>query len=99
MGIKNHGINVVGYASLTVTDSAEPLVDIPAKANRAFFTVETSGLRWRGDGTAPTSSEGHALAVNDSISFTGANYRSMLDGILFITTTSDSAVLKVTYFD
>lgn len=100
MGTKNYGINIVGYESLAVSETtAVGLASIPAKANRAFFTCETVSVRWRADGTDPTITEGHVLAKDDSISFTGANYRSMLQGIMFISTTTADGVLKATYFD
>lgn len=101
-------LNVVDYATLTVSSTAVSLADAsPAYANgkvngktvrRAFFTVETDAVRWRSDGTAPTTTEGHVMAVNTSLSFTGANYRQLLKDIQFIRVTSDAA-LKITYFD
>ena len=96
------GINVLDYATLAV-DGAVTLVDdasptLPGQCKRVYITSETDAVRWRADGTAPSASEGHVLAVNDSISFTGANYRQLLENITFIKVTN-AAALKITYFD
>lgn len=98
------GMNIIDYATLAVADSAVTLVTnasptLPAGAQRAYFTVETADIRWRADGTAPTADEGHILADGDSISFTGSNYRQLLENIQFIRDTSTSGALKITYFD
>lgn len=97
------GINVIDYATLTVSSAVVTLVSdasptLPAGANRAYFTVETAGIRWRGDGTDPDANEGHLLSSGDSLSLTGSNYRQLLENIKFIADSTDGA-LKVTYFD
>jgi len=96
-------INVLGHGTMSVSNVAKNLtasmdVDLPAKCKRAFITVETDAVRWRADGTAPTATEGHVIAAADSISFTGGNYRQLLENIQFIRVTTDATV-KVTYFD
>jgi len=98
------GVNIIGYATLAVSSSAVNLVDnasptLPARANRMFITCETQAVRWRADGTAPTATEGHVLAANDSISFTGIIYRQLLEKIQFIATAAGNGALKITYFD
>lgn len=54
------------YASATVTGSAQTLaqlgVTIPAWATMAFVTPETGAIRYRCDGTAPTSAVGQPIA-------------------------------------
>jgi len=96
------GINVIDYATLAVAASVVALTDasptLPATAKRMYITAETDAVRWRADGEDPTTSEGHVLAVNDSISFTGANYRQLLEKIRFIKQTN-TAALKITYYD
>lgn len=96
------GINTIDYAVLAVSNTAVGLASstpaLPAKAKRVYITCETDAIRWRADGTDPTDSEGHPLAANASISFTGANYRSLLESIKFIRVTADAA-LKITYYD
>ena len=97
------GINILSYATLAVSTSAVGFADastaLPGQCKRVFITAETQAARWRADGTAPTSTEGHVLAAADSISFTGANYRQLLENIKFIATASGDSALKITYFD
>lgn len=98
------GVNIVDYATLAVSSSAVTLVTnasptLPARANRAYITCETQPVRWRADGTDPTATEGHTIAKDDSISFTGINYRQLLERITFIATSAGDGALKITYFD
>jgi len=96
--------NVVAYATLTVSNVGAGVglssasTPITTKTKRAIITVETDQVRWRGDGTAPSSTEGHLLNNGDSLQFLDANYESLLRAILFIRVTAD-AKLKITYFD
>jgi hypothetical protein len=100
------GINVVGYDTMTVSNAGAGLpfstgcttTGLPDRAKRVFITSETDAVRWRADGTAPAANEGHYLAKDDSISFTGADYRQLLEKMLFIRVTNN-ATLKVTFFD
>lgn len=91
-------MNVLLYTVKSVSNTAVALPTIPAKAKRVYITSETDAVRWRADGTDPTAAVGHVLAKDDSISFTGANYRSLLENIRFIRVTNDAS-LKITYFD
>jgi len=96
------GINIIDYATLSVAASVVALTDgspsLPDTAKRMYITCETDAVRWRADGTDPTTSEGHQLASGDSISFTGANYRQLLEKIRFSKVTN-TAALKITYYD
>jgi len=95
-------INIIDYAILSVAASIVGLANstpaLPSKAKRVYITTETDAIRWRADGTNPSTSEGHVLAVNDSISFTSANYRQLLEKIRFSKVTN-TAALKITYYD
>jgi len=98
------GINVVGYATLAVSTLPVDLITdgdptLPSQAKRVYITCETQKVRWRADGDAPTSTEGHILAKDDSISFTSANHRQLLEKIEFIATSDGDGKLKITYFD
>lgn len=61
----------------------------------AFMTLETGGIRWRADNTAPTLTEGHVLSSGESITLIGytniSNFKSLA-------TATPTGVLKVTYF-
>lgn len=94
------------YESVTVTDSATALTATTYKeskevktnsdrgAARAIITVETAQLRYRYDGSDPTSAEGHILNINDVLVLVGTDAISQFRGIR---TGGTSAVLKVTY--
>jgi hypothetical protein len=89
------------YASLAVSSAAVDLSNatpaLPANAIGALITVEGDQVRFRSDGTAPTSAEGHLLNVDDVLSFVGANFQEVLETIQFIRVTGD-ATLRITYF-
>ena len=91
-------MNVLLYTVKTVSNVSVALPTIPSGAKRVYITTETDAVRWRADGTAPTDAVGHLLPKDDSISFTGANYRSLIENIRFIRVTNDAS-LKITYFD
>ncbi len=95
-------VNALDMGTLTVSTTAVGLSSaspvLPDACNRAFITAENDAVRWRADGTDPTSSIGHVLAKNDSISFTSINYHGFLKKIRFIRVTTD-ATLRITYFD
>jgi len=95
--------NVVGggstpfdYESVTVEDSAIGLTSATyLDATRAEMTLETAQIRFRADGTNPTSSEGHPVYVGDVIILDSA---AQIAGFKAIRTGTTSGVLKVTYF-
>lgn len=99
MGLKET-TNVMGYQQITSLSSAASLTVpsvIPstgeiASPTRAVIICETQAVRWRDDGTAPTSSVGMPLAVGQPLSYDGN-----LKKIQFIEQTA-SAKLNVTYY-
>jgi len=98
------GINVIDYSTLAVSTAAVSLgtnasPTLPGKAKRMYITAESQAARWRADGEDPTATEGHVLAAADSLSFTGANYRQLLEKIRFIATSAGDSALKITFFD
>jgi hypothetical protein len=94
------------YESVTVADTAKELTaatyaekkevinNAARGAVRAIITVETAQLRYRYDGSDPTSSEGHILNINDVLVLVGTDAIEQFRGIR---TGGTSAVLKVTY--
>lgn len=90
------------YESVTVDNTTggvrfTKLTHTPAAGNpakRAIVTVETAQIRYKIDGGAPTSSEGHILNVNDVLSINGQgninNFRAIRVG-------STSGVIKCTF--
>lgn len=81
----------LGYEQVTGLSSAKALT-VPNGAKRALITATTQAVRWRDDGTNPTSSVGMPLAVNVTILYTGD-----LSALKFIEQTA-SAVLNVSYY-
>ena len=76
---------------------------MPSQAKGALITVETDQVRWRDDGTDPTSSEGHLLNAGDVLTFDSwsvpkLNWRQVLNAIKVIRVTND-AKLKISWYD
>ena len=87
------------FERVTVTDSAIGLTELTYNAGgsshkRAFITVDVGQLRYRYDGSDPTSSVGHIASFGDSIIIEGAvnikNFKAIRAG-------DQSATLSVTY--
>lgn len=57
----------VGYCQLTATGTAALVSTctggIPVGASVAYISVETANIRWRDDGTAPTTSAGMPIVA------------------------------------
>lgn len=82
----------LGYSQITSLSSAVGLGTIPAGATRALITVEGQPVRWRDDGTNPTTSVGMPLAAGDIIDYDGN-----LSALKFIETAS-GAKLNVYFY-
>ena len=65
----------LGYCQLTSIDSSTLLsscTDFPASATRAVIIPEAQAIRYRDDGTAPTTTVGFPVAVGVTVDYTGA---------------------------
>lgn len=86
------------YESITVADTAIGLTAGKLTTERrpiqAFITVETAEIRYRWDGTDPTTSEGHLLQPMDTLIVEGVGNMSL---IKFVRTGATSGTLKVSY--
>jgi hypothetical protein len=82
------------YESLTVAASAVGCVTSDSAIKRAVITTETAEIRFRYDGTDPTSSEGHLAPAGTTIVVTGWTNISRFRAIR---TTATSATLKWTF--
>jgi hypothetical protein len=97
-------MNCLNYDYLTVSSTAVGLESgsegMPSGAKGVVITVEDADVRYRMDGTDPTTTEGHLLSVNDVLSFPSwqGNWKSVLAKIKFIAVSGD-ADLKISYFD
>jgi predicted hotdog family 3-hydroxylacyl-ACP dehydratase len=83
--------NSLGYQQITSLSAAAGLTP-PASAVRALVQAETQAVRWRDDGTDPTTTVGMTLAAGASL-----EYEGQLAAIRFIEVTA-SAKLNVAYF-
>jgi hypothetical protein len=101
-------INCIGYSYLTVADTAiglsSAVTKMPDGTQGALMTLETATVRWRADGTAPTSTTGHLVNIGDVLTFDswtapGNNWKSLLSKIKFIRTGGTSGELKISWFD
>ncbi len=84
----------IGYEKLAVADSSIGLASVPSMATRAYIQCDTAAVRFRYDGTAPTTAEGTLIAADGSVTLKGED---VLGSVRFIRTTSTSASLKVAY--
>lgn len=89
----------LGYEQITSLSAAAsltvPVRDVQGLSCRpsiAIITPETQAVRWRDDGTAPTSSVGMPLAAGTTLQYDGD-----LTKIQFIQQTA-SAALNITYY-
>ena len=103
------GTNNLDYSTLTVTDTAQVVNTacspvMPTNAQGAIMTVETAPIRWRDDGTVPTSTEGHLMDAGDVLTFDSwtvpnSNWKQVLRAIQVIRTTATSGALKISWYD
>lgn len=86
-------------ATIRTTTATSPLqgtADLIAEwAVEAFVTVESNPIRYRLDGTAPTSSEGHLLNANDTLVVQGY---TNIKNLKMIRQGGSDATVRVTYF-
>ena len=90
MGLKSTTV-CLGYQQITSL-SASAALTVPSGATLALIVPETQNVRWRDDGTAPTSSVGMPIFVGASLSYDGD-----LNRIRFIQQAA-SATLNVSYY-
>lgn len=82
-----------GYQQLTVADEAIGLT-VPAGATRAVIKVIAQPVRFRNDGTNPTTTVGYPLVATEVIELTSQG----LSEAKFIRSTGSSATLEVLYY-
>lgn len=100
------GLAIIGIAyaanfeSITVSDTASGLTKtyfIPPDGynNKALITCEGANIRFRLDGTAPTTTVGHILNNGDSLEVKG---KDLLNQFKAIRDDATNATLRVTYY-
>ena len=83
----------LGFQKLTVSDSAVGLT-VPLNANRALIVVEDATIRWRDDGSDPSTTVGTPLLQNQSMVL---DHEDSLAAFKAIRDDSTDAVLNITY--
>ena len=87
--------NYISYQQLTVADTAVGLT-VPPNANKAIIVVEDATIRWRADGTDPTSIVGTKAFVNATIILDTvgdlSNFKAIRQG-------STNAQLSINYYE
>lgn len=82
----------LGYAQLPSLSAATALSSIPAGATRAVLQAEGQNVRWRDDGTNPSSTTGMLIFAGQLVEYAGA-----LASIKFIEV-AGGAKLNVSYY-
>lgn len=90
MGLKSTTV-CLGYQQITDLSSAVGLT-IPSGTTLALIVPETQNVRWRDDGTNPTSTVGMPIYIGASLSYDGD-----LNKIKFIQEAA-SAKLNISYY-
>jgi hypothetical protein len=93
------GLSPFAYESVTVSSSAVGLTAATYRqagyAVQAFLTLEGAEIRWRIDGSNPTTTEGHLLEPGQNLTLDSPdavkNFRAIRTG-------ATNGTLKVTYF-
>jgi hypothetical protein len=83
------GFQQIGASTL----AAATKLTVPAGADLAIIRTETANVRWRDDGTTPTSSVGMLMASTDPV----FEYSGTLSAIQFIAV-SGNPVLDVAFY-
>ena len=91
-GFANQFQKPLGYQQYTSLGTAIGLSNIPATATLAVIYVEAAAIRWRDDGTAPTSSIGMPVSAGQSFAHFG-----FLPNLQFIQSAS-GAIINVSYY-
>jgi hypothetical protein len=90
----------LGYCQITATSSAVAVAtancahgSVPTDATVADVIIETQGVRYRDDGTAPTTTVGMPLATGTEKIFAEQNFGA----IQFIATTA-GAIIDISFY-
>ena len=86
--VSNSAVTILGMGSALITT-------IPTGARSFVGVVESASIRARGDGTAPTASEGQLIASGDTIYLGESEFTSME----FIRVTSTDAEVRGHFYN
>ena len=88
----NPAMKQLGYQQITSLSSATALT-VPAGTALAIVIPQTQAVRWRDDGTNPSSTVGYPLAVGQELYYDSAS----IGALKFIEQTA-SAAINVCYY-
>lgn len=91
-GVKSLGNIACGFQQVTSLSTATGLT-VPDNASWALIECESQQVRWRDDGTNPTTTVGHLMSPGDILEYDGTK----LSAIKFIEVTA-SAKLNVSFY-
>lgn len=83
----------LGYLKVTTLTAAKGIGPIPDRAAVAIVITEAQAVRWRDDGSNPTSTDGMQMAVN-----TPTVFRTNLHQLRFIELAA-SATLHISFYE
>ena len=86
----------VGFEQLAVSNTAVGFASIPANADKAVMTVEDGTLRYRDDGSNPTSTVGLRVFIAGTIIL---NSRDSLDNFKAIREAANNSELNISYYE
>jgi hypothetical protein len=82
----------LGYQKITPLSTPAKALTVPARCRSVMLKCETQSVRWRDDGTDPTSSDGFLLDSGEEFFYTGKVAK-----LRFLEVTA-GAVLHVNYY-
>jgi len=91
-GVKSLGNIACGHLQVTSLSTAVGLT-VPSNATWALIECESQQVRWRDDGTDPTTTVGHVMSPGDILTYDGTK----LSAIKFIEVAA-SAKLNVSFY-
>lgn len=85
----------LGYEQLTFASTATATLTVPAQATRAILQAETQNVRYRSDGTDPTTTVGMLITAGREVLYPASN--SHLAALKFVRAAA-GAILNVQYY-
>lgn len=89
----NQSLSPLGYEQVTSLSSAAALAAVPAGAAVALIQAESQNVRWRDDGTNPTTTVGSILPAGSTLQYDAGSFARLK----FIEVAA-SAKLNVSYY-
>lgn len=93
LGYGQFAAGAIDASTLLSTIVLNGVAGVPDGTARILIRPEVQAVRWRDDGTAPTTAVGHPLAVGETLEYVARNAKSLR----FIASTA-GAVLNATFY-